>query len=241
MSLFHDYGHARRQFSKHTQVTPNVRYKSCLFLVYEQFEGAIANLIKKYRHHFNLFVNDDSVLIALNDTNYHDIDNESTIMYFVITVSGDINNRWATSHGNWRVSFDKEFVFETKCPNFILDKYRLLCSGEWWYFDKGYVLNGLSAFDANRCRCPSSSFLIYFEFHTDCSILQANNCATQNRTFHIKVNYHDPPPQVPLTPFMTPIQPKLYTASPVPSLSWFQKRQDELTKGNISYFTPLEL
>lgn len=290
VDLYHDYGNARRRFfptSRNLERDIDFIPKSCLFLVYCQPKPMLKNHVKKYYNHFSLFSNDDTVVVVRSELNIVNDTGESSVMYDVITVSDDLSHRKASSIGHWSVSFDSEFQYSNVCPHFAQDRFKLRCTGEWWYYDKGYILNGRSAFspEPGRENDPCLPVLIYYELHSD--YFQRNTCGLSD----IHVTYHTPTPLAesnsnlsfngPLQTLMSlndpnrgpdtstfchlpnnPLQncmaqgpqnniltqiaapnvgcsaSKIYRTAVMPSLSWFQQRQEELQQGDLNYFYP---
>lgn len=160
INLLAEYGFASRQFSKTPRVYQSDSYSSCLFLKYQQ-KKYIPNRIPQYRNHFTLFTNAETVLIARVETTLNHVDNDAVVCYDLITPSDDVNCRMRSSYKNWDVSFD-EITYSNKCEQTI--DFKLMCHGEWYYFDRGIILNGISAFDPD---CPCINVFIYYELHVD--------------------------------------------------------------------------
>lgn len=169
MNLCAEYGYSSRKFSKYPMVYQSDNYKSCLFLVYTQYEP-INNRIKEYRNHFTLFRNNNSIVICRTETSLIHIDNDATINYDIIKMSINIKDRIRSNYKRkWDVSFDK-IMYSNAYPNLV--GYSLVCSGEWWFFDRGIILNGLTCYEENK---PCQSILIYYELHIDSTIKFPSN------------------------------------------------------------------
>lgn len=161
LNLNAEYGYTTREFSKVPNVYLSANYKSCLFLVYHQLRP-IENRIKNYRNHFTLFRNETSIIIARTETTLIHADNDAIITYDVITPSENVSNRYRSTFKNWIVSFDKITYSSSQPDTFI--GYTLIGSGEWWFYDNGVILNGISGYRENT-QCQS--LFIYYELHID--------------------------------------------------------------------------
>lgn len=169
LNLNAEYGYTTREFSKIPNVYVSDNYKSCLILSYHQTHS-IENRIKEYRNHFTLFRNENSILIARSETTFIHSDNDAIITYDLIIPSEHKHERYRSKFKNWDVSFDKISYSATQPKNFI--GYTLIGSGEWWFYDNGVILNGLSGYKHNT-KCQS--ILIYYELHVDHKITLPSN------------------------------------------------------------------
>lgn len=160
-----------RSFSGRIAVTPPHGSKSTLFMVYQQ-KNELANRIQpnsdcipQYRNHYALYRNADSLLIVRTETTLYLSDNDAVLEYDCVYMSNNLNDRLRSKYDTWCISFDKCIRYESTCPD--ISKYTLISCGEWWYYDKGVILNGLTSYS------PESfcmSLLIYYEFHQECRI-----------------------------------------------------------------------
>ncbi|ATZ81501.1 GrBNV_gp23-like protein [Drosophila innubila nudivirus] len=160
MNLCAEYGYSSRRFHKYPLVYQSNDYRSCLFLMHTQIEN-IENRKKNYRNHFTLFRNDNSIIVCRTETSLIHADNDAIIIYDCITPSSNVCDRFRSKYKSWNVSFDK-IKYSNAYPNFL--GYSLLCSGEWWYFDRGIILNGITGYEEN---VTCSSIFIYYELHID--------------------------------------------------------------------------
>lgn len=296
INLNAEYGMCGRKFNK----TPNVyqadNYTSALFLVYTQNE-TLPNRVPNYRNHFTLFSNGHSIIVARSETTLVHCDNDAVIDYDIITPSGTASDRYRSKYKSWQVSFDKNITYTNKPPNTFLD-YTLLCSGEFWYFDRGIILNGVSSYNSITDTATSLenqqlgcySTLIYYEMHVAHTIHQQyspaaifqpplqilaaptppipptpqqpnpNQNAQQQQQQQQQIQ---PPLQVRVAPYgncaslnsnilphlnavaRPTIQqndnvqvPEMRANVVMPSLHWFEERQQELRRSNIEYFRP---
>lgn len=163
-----EYGYSTRQFSKSPMVYQSLDYKSSLFLVYQQ-SMAIENRIPDYRNHFALFTNHNSIVIARTETTLKHTDNDAIINYDIITPNSSIDDKFRAKYKNWDISFDK-ISYKNTYPSLV--GYHMLCSGEWWFYDRGIILNGLTGYRQNY-KCMS--MLIYYEFHINHKVTEINN------------------------------------------------------------------
>ncbi|AYP97922.1 GrBNV gp23-like protein-like protein [Mauternbach virus] len=160
INLCAEYGYSSRQFSKYPLVYQSNDYRSCLFLMHIQHEK-IENRKKNYRNHFTLFRNENSIIVCRTETSLVHTDNDAIIIYDCIIPSENVDDRLRSKYTSWNVSFDK-ITYSNVYPNFI--GYSLVCSGEWWYYDRGIILNGVTGYEEN---VTCSSIFIYYELHID--------------------------------------------------------------------------
>lgn len=302
LNICAEYGYSSRQFNKVPMVFQSHDYTSCLFLVYRQSE-LINHRIDEYRNHFTLFTNHKSIIIARTETTLIHTDNDAIITYDNITPTEKIENRFRSKYKNWDVSFDK-INYTSKYPSLL--GYRMLCSGEWWFYDRGIILNGLTTYECNH-KCMS--IFIYYEFHIDHRItrpinnnilIEAASMTTLNKnpqsqqpepTQQQQQPQPPPPAQQPqsqpqtllesilqniesapnqeqttvnlnrsfnasslsseILPYINSISrptirqndstivPKVKCRAVIPSLFWLDERYNELKRGNIDYFKPI--
>lgn len=159
LNILAEYGYCTRGFNKTPNVESFIDSKSCLFLVYQQPEY-IPHRLSKYRNHFVLYTGGKNIVIVRTETTLIHPDNDAILTYDTITVSNEIKDRYRTSFKNWTVSFDKITYSNDSNPNLLC--HEMLCSGEWWYFDKGIILRGKSGYMPN---VKALELLIYFECH----------------------------------------------------------------------------
>lgn len=152
IDLMAEYGVNTRIFSNSPMVYIAKTYKSALFLVY-QATKLLPKYRKNYTNHFTLFTSNDTVVLVTAETSIIHPSVDAILNYYVIkpTASKRVS-RW-----HWCISFDTIEFSNKKPDNFI--GYTLKSSGEWWYYDRGMILNGYSTTD-----CPTSLF-IYMELH----------------------------------------------------------------------------
>lgn len=185
INLCADYGFSSRVFNDVPNVYRTVNYKSCLCLKHSQ-EEILPNRIDQYRNHAGVYVNDTHVVIVLTETTIILPDNDAILEYYVIKPTTSFRGEY----GKWEISFD-EIDFSAEKPNFILEDYKLIVSGEWWLFDRGVIINGVSAYDPD----PDSkclSILIYFELHVDHTITIPSSDAIMSLNPIIQVTYNNP-------------------------------------------------
>lgn len=142
LDIYQQNGVNTRRFNK-TPCFPKVsNYTASLFLMYIS-ETRLPFLMENYSNHFALYSNDkdlnktkDNIIIVRSETSliYSDID--AILEYHSISL---VKCR-KTKKCEWIVSYD-DIEFNNNRPT-SFDGYYLLCSGEWWYFDKGIILNG---------------------------------------------------------------------------------------------------
>lgn len=169
LDLHKEYGFSNRTFSKQIRVPIAKKYITALFMVFET-ERSIRNRIENYRNHFTLFksTTTDSIVVIRVETSIKHVDIDAVLMTDHITVTKSAKSGDAC---NWVISYD-EIEYSSETPN--LTDYRFICSGEWWYFDRGVILNGISAFSLDDPTVTST--FIYYELHPDYTDY-FNNCS----------------------------------------------------------------
>jgi hypothetical protein len=187
LNLHGEYGFNTRTFSRYPcyRQSPN-GYSSVLFLCYEDERVGASKLencrLPKrigplYRNHYTLFSNDNSVCVVRTETMLQHTDNDAVLVYDVITPNSSVENDCMyTEYKKWRVSFDRNITYSDEMPNF--SEYRLIGSGEWWFFDDGIILNGHFTYgssDVIEQQC--STQFIYYELH-DQTLVHKCNSAT---------------------------------------------------------------
>lgn len=160
INLFAEYGYSARDFSKQPRVEVRSEYKSCLLLVHHQ-SRALPNRRERYRNHFTLFHSNDSILVVRAETTLIHNDNDAVLLYDRIRVSPNRDDRMRASLDNWDVSFDRDIDYSNARPD-RFGEYELVGSGEWWFFDRGVVLNGATAY-ARDVDCLA--LFAYYELH----------------------------------------------------------------------------
>lgn len=170
ITLNRETGTSGRSFNGKIRVSRNKTYQSVLILSYFNDAGQqrqnddddgneyivfpqFPNRVRPYRNHFCVYTGlDDSVLIVRSETTLRYEDHDAVLQYELLKLSND-SLLTATCRKRWIISYDSCLSTSTKRPDDFLN-YTLCCSGEWWYFDTGVVLNGIHG---------KSSCLIYYE------------------------------------------------------------------------------
>jgi len=116
-----------------------------------------------YRNHFALYRTNDALVLVRSETTLIYDDHDATLEYDVIK---PIRAMRANSgdNDNWAISLDR-IEYSNAEPDFLTAF--LICSGEWWYFDRGVCLNGLSSYHKNS-QCVS--MFAYMELHPPLSV-----------------------------------------------------------------------
>lgn len=272
INLNAEYGMCGRRFNKSPQVYVSDKYTSALFLVYTQNKTLPNRIQPHYRNHFTLFANETSVVIARTETTLMHGDNDAVICYDTITPIDNIEKRRRSNYKRWQVSFDNIQYSNNPPPSFV--GYTLLCSGEFWYFDRGIILNGLSSYKLTsnqQQQFNSYSTFIYYELHVD-HVIRRNQMQPAAAAAIPRPEIEQPEPiEMPrrnntINPIMLSIPalsahllPRLNVAAQqtinnndnvhvpqttarvvVPTLHWFDERQNELESGSIEYFRPYD-
>lgn len=162
-----EYGYSSRTFNRRPWVVVSTDYESSLFLVYRQ-PAPLPNRIARYRNHFTLFRNERSLVVVRTETTLVHQDNDAVLLYDTIVPSSNEQDRYRAVLDRWTVSFDR-ITYTNKRPATFAD-YDLVCSGEWWFFDRGVILDGVTRYDSES---PCDSMLVYYELHPTYAI-QAN-------------------------------------------------------------------
>lgn len=155
-----EYGYSAREFTRQPRVMICQDYKSCLMLVHYQ-SRMLPNRQSDYRNHFTLFRSKTSILVVRVETTLVHNDNDAVLTYDRIRVSDDQADRMRASKDDWDVSFDRNVEYSNMRPDNFTD-YELIGSGEWWFFDRGVILNGVTKYvEDSSCL----SLFIYYELH----------------------------------------------------------------------------
>lgn len=142
-----------RSFYGNVNIGRHRDYQSILVMAYN---GSVSfpNRVTPYRNHFCVYTGlDDSVVIVRSETTLRYQDHDAVLQYDVLKLSD--NKLTTTCRDRWIISYDSCVSSSTKCPDNFLN-YVLCCSGEWWFFDRGIILNGVQEIN---------SLLIYYELH----------------------------------------------------------------------------
>lgn len=165
-----EYGMITRRFNKNVNVSVSDNYKSAMFLVYtlkflpkftsliNQRAFVLPNRRRRYRNHFTMFGNRDTLIIARSETTLIHADTDAIIMYDIIKPK--ICSRATITSTPWVVSFDT--IDYTNAPPKNFATFDLISSGEWWYFDRGVILNGVTAHSSGHF---CNDMLVYYELH----------------------------------------------------------------------------
>lgn len=204
LNICAEYGYSSRVFNKYPYVYQTTNYSSALFLVYHQPE-VLENRIEKYRNHFALYRNDTSICIARTETLLRHPDNDAIITYDIITPKDTLEDRMRSKYKTWSISFDR-IDYSCDMPDF--SQYRLIGTGEWWFFDDGFVLNGLTSYDKLDVMCET--LFVYYELHAQNKITKpqqntmfavqplittSNAPQEQSGLLNVQQQQQQPPPQ----------------------------------------------
>jgi len=159
LNICAEYGYSTRKFSKYPHVCQAVNYNSSMFLVYRQTK-ALPNRHNGYRNHFCLYINHNSICIVRTETTLLHADNDAILVYDIIKPKLDVKECFRAKYKNWDISFDYITHSNTKPSSFV--GFTLVCSGEWWFFDDGIILNGITSYKKD---CFCEYFFMYYELH----------------------------------------------------------------------------
>jgi hypothetical protein len=177
-----------------------------------------------YRNHYSLFVSETALIIVRSETGLRHAETDAILEYDVFFIDKDKSKLSNANVGmEWKVSFDN--LKFSPDPKTALETSLLYCWGEWWYFDRGFVLRG-----TKRGGIP---VLIYYEFYQDdaFSLPQQQNVQKNNNAFIQTILR-------PLAKDATVDIEAIQQMSIVPSNRWFEDRTLELSRGDTSYFIP---
>lgn len=111
------------------------------------------NRINLYNNHFCVYTGtDQSVTIVRSETKLKFTDVDAILEYDTLKLSEPMFT--TTCRNRWLVSYDRCERSTTRAKTFT--KHTLCCSGEWWYFNNGIILNGIHG---------SAPCLIYYEMY----------------------------------------------------------------------------
>lgn len=164
LNLCAEHGYTYREFKRSVRVYQSSDYKSALFLVYVTYRNRLPWRKTPYRNHFTLYRSADSVLVVRSETTLRFQDHDAALHYDVLTPTESYR---ATTACDWTVSFDK-IDYSNRRPSFVT--YSLVCSGEWWYFENGVVLNGVTAYEKDAA---CGNMFVYYELHPRYNIVTA--------------------------------------------------------------------
>lgn len=227
-----EHAYTSRKFLKKPIIQISTNYRAALFLTYSQTKS-LPNRKNLYRNHFTMFLNRQQfeILICRTETTQVYVDNDAIILYQRIGLSKDETMRF-TNHdiSEWAVSFDKDITYSSSEPT-DFDNFELLCSGEWWYFDRGVVLNGWTRYVqyesddktntegidavvetcdvqplplmANLCKC----IFIYYELYPELEIVKRKSAqsSTTAPLFRSPMNSNDTLVAMPSTAQKPPV------------------------------------
>lgn len=184
INLIRENGLTLREFSKIPTYPEYNTYDSCAFLMYKTKTKLNYFQSKFYRNHFTLYRSEDSLVIVLTETTLIHSSTDVELKFHVIkpiTASRVVEEKWS-------ISFDKIEYSKDRPRNFSC--YKLHSVGEWWYFDHGIILNGLSS-ELNEA---VESVLIYVELHPpDSFYIKMRNNNNHSKSFLNSINVQNIP------------------------------------------------
>lgn len=248
-----DYGILSRVFNSTPRMIKYVSCSSSFFMIYVS-NKILPHRKTPYRNHFVLYKKNKTLVIALTETLLDVGDILPIIEYDIITVEESKKNLC----GNWYLSYDK---ISYSCNlNVDLQEFDIVSSGEWWYFDKGRILNGINENDEYNY----ISFFIYYELYPSKIDVTKTNTIPSNKppkdgTFtdaiQLILQKNDIDTTTSTTITTSPIINDQYLPvvnniikengdvgrslfeTVVPSAYWLMERDLELQSKDISYFT----
>lgn len=152
-------GYSYRSFARDIDVPRSNDHQSIFTMAHTCDGGGkpLNNRVQHYRNHFTVYTSvTNTIVIALVETTLNLPDQDAAIEYHVITPTDQAIGFCCKK--NWTISYDQCQYSNSVPENF--NTFSLCCSGEWWYFEKGVVLNGAQTVDD-----VTRNTLIYFELH----------------------------------------------------------------------------
>lgn len=259
LNVLNESGYTTRVFSKTINVCLAPDYESSLVLAHFS-RVQLKNRKTNYRNHFTLFTNDTTLILVRAETTLLHKDQDAVLEYWTIEPSKK-RMRTTCMQNSWLVSFDTIKFSNRKPESFAT--YTLMCHGEWWYFDKGICLNGVTAHEQGAV---CDSVFIYIELHPKRIVPPLLRHSLPSQQQQPTQQQQPPPDRQPnvcpsfsmssfknqITPTVntlvrprirnndTQTAPKSKFKQILPSLYWFETRHNELETGNIDYFIPDE-
>ena len=238
IDLFADYGLATRAFSKLPFRIVCESYVSSLFIVYtasQSHHDLKYRKTSKYRNHFAMYTSFTSreIVIARAETSLQLQDLDVFIEYdhIILKESGSQG-----TFGNIDVCYD-DIEFRQKKPDFF-QAFELLCTGEWWNWDKGIILNGRTALN-------NLAIFVYYELHPTYYHSSDQQSTSENPPSTSALFTFDSLDSSALVPVNVLLANQklddvkisgVTIASILPSSHWLDERNRELNEGNITSF-----
>lgn len=168
-------GFTTREFTRDVKVPVAPDYASSLFIVFES-KVRLPNRKRAFRNHFTLYRTTTSIIVARTETTQKFVDNDAVIKFDRIRPKHDqMMSRAQLVGGRVNVSYDIIDYANDMPASVKREGLELLYTGEWWHFEKGAILNGMSRY---HNQTPTQHVLIYYELHPKI-LLQNNNIPTQ--------------------------------------------------------------
>nr|AHW98261.1 GrBNV_gp23-like protein [Nilaparvata lugens endogenous nudivirus] len=158
LNILKESGYTTRVFSKSINVRRSTQYQTALVLAHIS-KNRMNNRKENYRNHFTLYQNNTTLVLVRSETTLLYRDHDAILEYDVFTPKGACM-RTSCVDDSWLVSYDTIEYSNAKPESFAT--YSLLCWGEWWYFDRGVCLNGITAYERGTV---CDSMFIYLELH----------------------------------------------------------------------------
>lgn len=188
-----EYATPNRTFKKIPTIhRATTTFNAALFMLYQQ-EKPLPNAEAIYRRHFVLYTNqrDNQLLLVRVNTTQDFIDTDAVLMYDNIKLSDKLADRLInTEFKNWAVSYDRNIKYTSLKPDDLID-YEMLCSGEWWYFDRGIILNGITRYEPkiNDDTTLNDAFELYD--NQDCSTIYETCVSRHGNDFVVRLENDD--------------------------------------------------
>lgn len=195
LNISKELGTITREFTGTVQFNNSTNYTAMLSLFYVNKNSKVKfpNRRTPYRNHFCLYTdNSGGVVIVRSETTRRHKDRDAVLYYNVVTTTEKSLGQCCV--GSWFVSFDR-------CAHSVLKPrsfrtYTLCCAGEWWYYEKGVVLNGVIG---------DRSCLAYYEFYDENMLrneraIEAQRQAAVFAASRRKRTFHTEYPEISLKP-----------------------------------------
>lgn len=217
-----------RSFSK----APNVCFNNVTKLVTLECSlcKKLPNRKSNYRNHYCLYYSDNRLVLVYIETMLDfGMDNDAITKYITFT----FNDTSHVQSGNWTISYDSvttDFTAPSDLEDFVLHSY-----GEWWSFNKGFILNGIVGYQGTAI----SYKFIYLELlSTNTTQIKPKTMLTNTEQLYPFVNIGNSNiTNKPET--MQEKQEEFKVQNLIPTRLWFYTRERELDNGDIKYFIPI--
>lgn len=161
LNLYSNIGYNTRQFNDYVRVPIRNKTDSSFFIKWNSGSCKLPNRKNPYRNHFKLYSNKNSIIIVRCESTLIFKDTNAILNYEVIECLDDYKLYSSYDSNLWEVSYDRIKFSNQLPPRNELATYYLQYTGEWWFFDKGIILNGIGS--VTNIGKPTNNAFIYYE------------------------------------------------------------------------------